>query len=59
MAFKIEDALTTEYADFLRYCEQSGKVFITELTNLDFVAFRSLTGTSRETISRIRHLLDT
>ena len=59
MAFKIEDALTTEYADFLRYCEQSGKVFITELTNLDFVAFRSLTGTSRETISRIKHLLDT
>ena len=58
MAFKIEDALGTEYADFLRYCDQSGKVFITELTNLDFVAFRSLTGASRETISSIRTLLD-
>lgn len=58
MVYKIEDALATEYADFLKYCETSGKVFISDLSNLDFVAFRSLTGTSRDKIAEIRRALD-
>lgn len=36
---RIADVITTEYSDFLSFCSASGKIFISELTNVDFVAF--------------------
>lgn len=55
---KIADIITTEYADFLSYCALSGKTFISELTNIDYVAFRTSTGRSREYIKKIRNIIE-
>ena len=55
---KIKDVITTEYGDFLSYCETSGKVFIEELTNVDFIAFRTISGQSREYIQTIKKKLE-
>lgn len=41
---RIADVITTEYSDFLSFCSVSGKIFISELTNVDFVAFRTSSG---------------
>lgn len=45
---RIADVITTEYSDFLSFCSASGKIFISELTNVDFVAFRTSSGQSRD-----------
>lgn len=55
---RIADAITTEYSDFLSFCSASGKIFISELTNVDFVAFRTSSGQSRDYIKSIRAMLD-
>lgn len=55
---KITDIITTEYADFLSYCAASGKVFTSELTNVDYVAFRTSFGQSREYIKTIRNMIE-
>lgn len=55
---RIADAITTEYSDFLSFCSASGKIFISELTNVDFVAFRTGSGQSRDYIKLIRAMLD-
>lgn len=55
---RIADAITTEYSDFLSFCSASGKIFISELTNVDFVAFRTSSGQSRDYIKLIRAMLD-
>ena len=54
---KIEEVLTTEYSDFLEFCSMSGKIFVTELTSVDFIAYRSGYGQSRERIQKIKELL--
>ena len=55
---RIDDVITTEYSDFLSFCSASGKIFISELTNVDFVAFRTSSGQSRDYIKSIRAMLD-
>ena len=55
---RIADVITTEYSDFLSFCSASGKIFISELTNVDFVAFRTSSGQSRDYIKSIRTMLD-
>lgn len=55
---RIADVITTEYSDFLSFCSASGKIFISELTNVDFVAFRTSSGQSRDYIKSIRAMLD-
>ena len=55
---KITDIITTEYADFLSYCFASGKVFTLELTNVDYIAFRTSSGQSREYIKTIRNMIE-
>ncbi len=55
---KITDIITTEYADFLSYCATSGKTFTSELTNVDYVAFRTSSGQSREYIKTIRNMIE-
>lgn len=55
---RIADVITTEYSDFLSFCSVSGKIFISELTNVDFVAFRTSSGQSRDYIKSIRAMLD-
>lgn len=56
-SIKIEDVLTTEYADFLEFCSVSGKVFVSELTSVDYIAFRSSYGQSKDRINIIKKLL--
>ena len=53
---RIADVITTEYSDFLSFCSASGKIFISELTNVDFVAFRTSSGQSRDYIKSINWL---
>lgn len=55
---KIADVITSEYSDFLSYCAAAGKVFISELSNVDFVAFRASSGKTRDYIRAIRTQLD-
>ena len=55
---RIADVITTEYSDFLSFCSASGKIFISELTNVDFVAFRTSSGQSRDYMKSIRAMLD-
>ena len=55
---RIADVITAEYSDFLSFCSASGKIFISELTNVDFVAFRTSSGQSRDYIKLIRAMLD-
>lgn len=56
-SIKIEDILTTEYTDFLEFCSVSGKVFVSELTSVDYIAFRSSYGQSKDRINTIKRLL--
>lgn len=55
---KVTDALTTEYEDFGRYCEIAGKVYCDELTPVDFIAYRSQYGRSRDDIKALKNLLE-
>ena len=55
---KITDILKTEYPDFCAYCEGSGKEFVTELSNIDFVAFRTRMQKSREYIVQLKAVID-
>ena len=55
---KIADVVSTEYSDFLDYCTTSGKSFTWELTNVDYVAFRTSSGHSRDYINTIRNLIE-
>ena len=57
-SIKIEDVITTEYADFLSFCSMSGKVFLSELSNVDYVAFRVASGQSREYVRSIQNLIE-
>lgn len=56
-SIKIEDVLTSEYADFLEFCSVSGKAFVSELTSVDYIAFRSSYGQSKDRINTIKKLL--
>lgn len=55
---RIDDVITSEYSDFLSYCSSASKVFISELSNIDFVAFRTSFGKTREYVNKIRKVLD-
>lgn len=57
-ALKISDILKTEYPDFCEFCEASGKVFVSELSNADFAEFRAISGNTRAYIETIRELID-
>ena len=56
-SIRIEDVLTTEYADFLEFCSVSEKVFVSELTSVDYIAFRSSYGQSKDRINEIKKFL--
>ena len=47
----ISDVIPSEYSSLLLFCSESGKVLISELTNIDFVAFRSIYGLSKEYVN--------
>lgn len=55
---KIIDVISSEHSDFLSYCAGAGKVYISDITNVDLVAFRTSSGQSREYIKTIRTKLD-
>ena len=55
---KITDVLKTEYADFLDFCSTSGKLFVNELTGIDYVAFRTSYSRSREYVNTIKSLIE-
>ncbi len=55
---KICDIFKIEYPDFYAYCESSGKVFVSELSNIDFVAFRTRMEKSREYIAQLKAFID-
>lgn len=55
---RIEDVLTSEYSDFISYCSSADKIFISELSNFDFVAFRTSSGQSREYVNKIRSMIE-
>lgn len=57
-SIKIRDVIPREYSDFLDYCSVCGKLFVNEVTPVDFVAFRTQAGCTRDYIAEIRGLLD-
>ena len=50
---RIADILKTEYSDFLDFCMNADKQYRDELSNADYVAFRSQYGVSREDIAKL------
>lgn len=55
---RISDIISTEYADFISYCASAGKTFVSDLTNIDYVAFRSSSNRSRDYIDEIKGMLE-
>lgn len=55
---KISEILTSEYMDFQKYCNITGKVFCDELTAVDYVAYRSQYGHTRDEIKLLRALIE-
>lgn len=55
---RITDVIGIEYSDFLEYCETAGKVFTFELTNVDYVAFRTSSAQSRDYINKIKTIIE-
>lgn len=55
---KVSDVLTAEYADFLSYCDVSGKVFVSDLTESDFLVFCARYNKPLEYGNSIKALID-
>lgn len=55
---KITDVISNEYKDFLSYCATSEKIFISDLNNVDLVAFRTYSGQTREYVKNIKMILE-
>ncbi len=54
---KIEDKLNGRHKNFLKYCSDAGKIFIRELTDEDFIAYRAEYFISREEIAELKNFL--
>lgn len=52
--FLIEEKIQDEYKNFLEYCGDSGKIFVDELTETDFVAYRTKYAVSREEVEILK-----
>lgn len=46
------------YENFLMYCRESGKKFVEELDNEDFIAYRVEYSVTREEIEQLKSMLD-
>ena len=51
---KIVDAISSEHLEFLAYCADSGKIYVSDLTSMDYVAFRTRYGKSKEYVRELR-----
>lgn len=54
---KIKDKLNWLHEDFLKYCADAGKIFIHELTEEDFIAYRAEYSVSRDEIADLKKIL--
>lgn len=54
----IEEKLSGQYKNFLKYCQEAGKRFVNELNREDFIAYRAEYSVPREEIKQIKNLLD-
>lgn len=54
----IETKLQGRYKNFLEYCADSGKIFIDELSEPDFIAYRAKYAASREEAELLRNLIN-
>ena len=57
MRDKIEEKLLGRHRNFLSYCKESGKKFVSELDREDFIAYRVEYSLTREQVERIKKLL--
>ena len=46
-----------EYLPFLRYCKNSSILFIEQITPVDYVAYRSMTGSSSDDVKEIKRYI--
>ena len=51
---KIIDTISSAHSDFLTYCAESGKAYVSDVTSMDYVAFRTMYGKSKEYIRELR-----
>lgn len=54
---KIKDKINWLHEDFLKYCADAGKIFIHELTEEDFIAYRAEYSVSRDEIADLKKIL--
>lgn len=54
----IEEKLLGNHKDFLKYCQESRKIFVEELDREDFIAYRSEYAISHEDIEELKNLLN-
>ena len=54
---KIADIIPNEYQDFLSYCTIAGKVFTSDITAVDYVAYRSQFGREKSDVRKLREMI--
>lgn len=54
---RIADIIPSDYWDFLSYCDDARKVFVSDLNTVDFIAFRSISGQNKDYIRKIKDIL--
>lgn len=54
----IEEQLSGQYRNFLKYCQEAGKHFVDELDREDFIAYRAEYSVPREQVEQIKALLN-
>lgn len=57
LCIKIADIIPTEYQDFLSYCNIAGKVFTSDITAVDYVAYRSQFGREKSDVRKLREMI--
>ena len=55
---RLSDVFQSNYSDFLEFCSEAGKTYLSELTNVDFVAYRTSRGLSRSQINQIKDYIN-
>ena len=55
---KIIDRIPQKFSDFLSFCDESGKQYVSELNGFDFVAFRTRYSKTREEVNEIKDIIN-
>ena len=58
LSLKVKDVIPKRYSDFVDYCQNAGIICISEISPVDYVAFRTISGQSRLYINEIKSIVE-